>query len=234
MRRLFGPLFYGASHAFDLAATEFRQRRPRSVADVARATESLRRRALSSSEQLSAEDARIEHSQTQARAENQIHSNRLFVGSLPFTVTDDDLRAVFAAAGEVLSAKVIMDRYTGRSKGFGFVEMAHITIDDILLLDGHPIGGRRIKINKAKAMPERPPRSSWYPGEGDRNLRLSDIAPERDQPAAETPEVVQPPAETSEAEEIGSMVDEIFVDVQIVWEGTDKARQSDELLRSRR
>ena len=233
MRRLFGPLFYGASHAFDLAATEFRQRRPRSVADVARATESLRRRVLSSSEQLSAEDTRIEHSQTQARAENQIHSNRLFVSSLPFTVTDDDLRAVFAAAGEVLSAKVIIDRDTGRSKGFGFVEMAHIAIDDILLLDGHPIGGRQIKINKAK-MPERPSRSSWYPGEGDRNLRLSDIAPEGDQPAAETPEVVQSPAETSEAEEIGSMVDEIFVDVQIVWEGTDKARQSDELLRSGR
>jgi RNA recognition motif-containing protein len=82
----------------------------------------------------------------------------LFVGSLPFSVTDDDLRATFAAVGEVVSAKVIVDRDSGRSKGFGFVEMAYITMDDIRSLDGLLMGGRRITVNEAKPMLERPVR----------------------------------------------------------------------------
>lgn len=229
MRRLFGPLSYGASHVFDLAATEFRQRRPRSAADVARAADILRRRASSLSERLRAEDNRMEHSGTEISANSKIHSNRLFVGALPFGVTDDDLRATFAAVGEVVSAKVIMDRDTGRSKGFGFVEMAHITMDDIRSLDGLPLGGRRITVNEARPMPERSHSPKRYPGEGDRHAGLSDPAPEVIQPK---PEVIQPSAESPGAEEIGSMVDEVFV--EFVWEGTDKARQSDELLGSRR
>jgi RNA recognition motif-containing protein len=144
----------------------------------------------------------------------------LFVGSLPFDATDDDLLAVFGTVGEVVSAKVIMDRDSGRSKGFGFVEMAHITENDILLLDGFPMRGRRLTVNVARPMPERSPRPDRYGG--DRHPRVS----------SPVPEVVQPVAETSGAEEIGPMVDAIFV--EFVWEGTDKARQSDELLGSRR
>ena len=79
-------------------------------------------------------------------------SNKLFVGSLPFEVTELDLRDLFKQYGEVLSAKVIIDRDSGRSKGFGFVEMgsdgsAQSAID---ALNGSEIKGRAIKVNLAR------------------------------------------------------------------------------------
>jgi cold-inducible RNA-binding protein len=84
-------------------------------------------------------------------------ANKLFVGSLSFNTTDAELAEAFAKAGTVVSAKVIMDRDSGRSKGFGFVEM---TTDEeaqeaIRLLGDQELDGRRLTVNIAKPMPER-------------------------------------------------------------------------------
>lgn len=79
-------------------------------------------------------------------------STNIYVGNLPFTTTNSELRDMFAPHGEVADAQVIMDRETGRSRGFGFVEMA----DDadaqtaIRELDGADMGGRALKVNVAK------------------------------------------------------------------------------------
>ena len=77
---------------------------------------------------------------------------KLFVGGLPFSTTDDELQAAFAAFGTVSSAKVITDRETGRSRGFGFVEFDN---DDegkasIAGLDGKELGGRTIHVSEAR------------------------------------------------------------------------------------
>lgn len=82
----------------------------------------------------------------------------IYVGNLSYAVSDDNLREVFEAYGEVSSAKVITDKYSGRSKGFGFVEMtddaqAKNAIDQ---LDGAEIDGRPVKVNEARAREERP------------------------------------------------------------------------------
>jgi RNA recognition motif-containing protein len=79
-------------------------------------------------------------------------ANKLFVGSLAWTATDDDLANFFSEAGTVLSAKVIVDRDTNRSKGFGFVEMstdeeAKAAIDK---LNGKELNGRAIAVNEAR------------------------------------------------------------------------------------
>ena len=81
----------------------------------------------------------------------------IYVSNLSYAVQDDDLRSYFAEYGEVTSAKVIMDKYTSRSKGFGFVEMS----DDeaakkaIAELDGATVDGRSIKVNVARPKEER-------------------------------------------------------------------------------
>lgn len=76
---------------------------------------------------------------------------KLYVGNLPYNFTSADLQAMFAAKGEVTSADVVMDRDTGRSRGFGFVEMPD---DDgrkaIEELDGADSGGRRLTVNEAR------------------------------------------------------------------------------------
>lgn len=77
---------------------------------------------------------------------------KLFVGSLPFSTTSDQLQAMFAAAGTVVSANVIMDKMTGRSRGFGFVEMstdeeAKAAIDK---LNGTEVEGRKIFVSEAR------------------------------------------------------------------------------------
>jgi len=85
-------------------------------------------------------------------------ATKLFVGSLSWGVNDDQLKDFFSAAGEVVSAKVITDRDTNRSKGFGFVEMSN---DDeakkaIADLNGKELDGRPIVVNEARAREERP------------------------------------------------------------------------------
>jgi len=91
-------------------------------------------------------------------------ANKLFVGSLPFSTTDESLAAHFAQAGTVVSAKVIMDRDSGRSKGFGFVEMS--TDEEaqkaIQMLGDQELDGRRLTVNIAKPMPERSARPNHY------------------------------------------------------------------------
>ena len=79
-------------------------------------------------------------------------AKKLFVGSLPYSVTDERLRDLFAEAGEVTSAKVIMDRETNRSKGFGFVEMAteEQAQAAVSALNGKEIDGRRIAVAEAR------------------------------------------------------------------------------------
>lgn len=86
--------------------------------------------------------------------------NRLYVGNLPYSVRDNDLQTSFGAFGEVKSARVMMERDTGRSKGFGFVEMG----DDaqaqaaIAGMHGQDLGGRTIVVNEARPAESRPPR----------------------------------------------------------------------------
>lgn len=90
-------------------------------------------------------------------------AQKLFVGSLAYGATEDQLREFFEAAGTVVSAKIITDRETGRSKGFGFVEMesdeeAQKAIND---LNGKDLAGRPIAINIARPMENRDRRPSY-------------------------------------------------------------------------
>jgi RNA recognition motif-containing protein len=83
----------------------------------------------------------------------------LYVGNLPFQTTSDELSALFGRVGAVTSAQVITDRETGRSRGFGFVEMSdedgRKAIDE---LTGADMGGRAITVNEARPRAPRPPR----------------------------------------------------------------------------
>ena len=78
--------------------------------------------------------------------------NKLYVGNLPFSATDDSLRELFAQAGQVESARIITDRDTGRSKGFGFVEMSNDGEGEraIAALNGRELDGRVLNINEAR------------------------------------------------------------------------------------
>jgi cold-inducible RNA-binding protein len=83
---------------------------------------------------------------------------KLYVGNLSYSVTDASLQEMFAPFGTVESAQVIMDRDAGRSKGFGFVEMANAAEADaaIAALNGKDTGGRALKVNEAKPKEDRP------------------------------------------------------------------------------
>jgi hypothetical protein len=92
--------------------------------------------------------------------------NKLYVGNLPYSFRDEDLQQAFAAHGNVNSAKVMMERDTGRSKGFGFVEMgsdaeAQTAINE---MNGQQFGGRGLVVNEARPMEPRPPRSGGFGG----------------------------------------------------------------------
>ncbi|MBI4127471.1 MAG: RNA-binding protein [Parcubacteria group bacterium] len=97
-------------------------------------------------------------------------AKKLYVGSLPYETTGDQLRDLFAQAGQVASAQVISDKFSGRSKGFGFVEMstdeeAQKAID---MFNGKEMGGRTIVVNEARPMTERKPRGDFGGGRRDR------------------------------------------------------------------
>ena len=87
----------------------------------------------------------------------------IYVGNLAYAVTDDDLREAFAAFGEVSRANVIMDRDTGRSKGFGFVEMPDNAQAEAAIngLNDKPLSGRAIRVNEAKPREDRPRRPRY-------------------------------------------------------------------------
>ena len=95
-------------------------------------------------------------------------SKKLYVGSLPYETTDDQLKELFSQAGTVESARIITDKFSGRSKGFGFVEMsseeeAQKAIDS---LNGHQVGTRNIIVNEARPMTERKSRNFGRGGYG--------------------------------------------------------------------
>jgi RNA recognition motif-containing protein len=92
--------------------------------------------------------------------------NKLYVGNLPYTVRDDDLQQAFSAFGSVSSAKVMMERDTGRSKGFGFVEMGSDSEAQSAIqgMNGQSLGGRSLVVNEARPMEPRPPRSGGLGG----------------------------------------------------------------------
>jgi RNA recognition motif-containing protein len=99
-------------------------------------------------------------------------ATKLFVRSLAYAVTDDQLEEFFAAAGTVQSAKVIVDRETNRSKGYGFVEMASDEEAKAAIeqLDGKELAGRQIFVAEARPQEDRAPRSFGGGGGGfDRN-----------------------------------------------------------------
>ncbi len=85
-------------------------------------------------------------------------SKKLYVGGIPYTMDNEALKEAFAPAGTVTSAMVIIDKRTNRSKGFGFVEMA--TDEEaqaaIAMFNGQEIGGRKVIVNEARPMEERP------------------------------------------------------------------------------
>jgi cold-inducible RNA-binding protein len=87
--------------------------------------------------------------------------NKLYVGNLPYSFRDEDLQQAFAAHGTVSSAKVMMERDTGRSKGFGFVEMGSDAEAQAAIsgMNGQQYGGRGLVVNEARPMEPRPPRS---------------------------------------------------------------------------
>lgn len=89
---------------------------------------------------------------------------KLYVGNLAYTVSNDDLRDLFSQVGQVQNATVIMDKFSGQSKGFGFVEMttAEEAASAIRQFDGADLKGRNIKVNEAR------PRESSFGGGSDR------------------------------------------------------------------
>ena len=94
--------------------------------------------------------------------------NKLYVGNLPYGVRDNDLEQAFGQFGSVTSAKVMMERDTGRSKGFGFVEMGSDAEAQAAIngMNGQPLGGRAIVVNEARPMEPRPPRTGGFGGGG--------------------------------------------------------------------
>ena len=116
--------------------------------------------------------------------------NRLFVGNLPYTVTEDSLRDYFSQAGVVISVKIITDKYSGRSKGFGFIEME--TEEDANkakeMFDGKDLEGRALAVKDA-----RPPRE-------DGGAPVPAASEPQEVPAAE-PEEEAKPEEAAEPEE---------------------------------
>lgn len=88
-------------------------------------------------------------------------NKKLYVGSLPFSTTEEELHELFGAYGQISSVRIITDKFTGMSKGFGFVEMENL--DDaskaIEALNGSNLGGRTLIVNAARPEQARPPRS---------------------------------------------------------------------------
>ena len=94
--------------------------------------------------------------------------NKLYVGNLPYSYRDSDMEQAFAQYGTVSSAKVMMERDTGRSKGFGFVEMSNDAEAQAAIagMNGQQIGGRGLVVNEARPMEARAPRSGGFGGGG--------------------------------------------------------------------
>jgi RNA recognition motif-containing protein len=98
-------------------------------------------------------------------------SKNIFVGNLPFTTTSDELREMFTEYGNVTRAQVASDRETGRSRGFGFVEMAEGADEAITALNGAQFNGRALTVNEAKPREDRGARTGGGSGGGSGGAR---------------------------------------------------------------
>ncbi len=96
----------------------------------------------------------------------------IYVGNLAYSITEDDLREAFAAYGEISSVSLITDKFSGESKGFGFVEMPNNSEADAAIkgLNETPMKGRNVKVNQAKPRGDRPPRGGGGGGGGGRRF----------------------------------------------------------------
>jgi hypothetical protein len=137
----------GASRVIDLSSAAFTQRRSRSVAELHLKADLITARAFP--------DRNL--------PEESPPSIRLFVGALPWDLTDDALAEAFAPFGEVIKAAIVRDRETHRSRGFAFVEMVNITNETINLMDDLELLGRRITVNEARPREDRPRRARSFP-----------------------------------------------------------------------
>lgn len=99
---------------------------------------------------------------------NSVQGNKLYVGGIPYRSTEDDLKNAFAEAGNVVSASIISDRMTGRSRGFGFVEMASEAEAQAAIdrWDGKEMEGRTLSVSFARPQGDRPPRREGGGGFG--------------------------------------------------------------------
>ena len=99
-------------------------------------------------------------------------AKKLYVGGLPYSATEDSLKEAFAQAGTVASVAIISDRMTGRSKGFGFVEMAsdEEALKAIEMFNGKDFEGRNLTVNEARPMEPRAPRSGGFDRGGGRGF----------------------------------------------------------------
>lgn len=81
---------------------------------------------------------------------------KLYVGNLPFSATEEELRALFEKAGTVVSADIVKDRETGKSRGFAFVQMGSQAEAEkaVSMLNGYSLGGRQLRVNPAQARPD--------------------------------------------------------------------------------
>ena len=93
-------------------------------------------------------------------------AKKLYVGGISYSTTSDGLKNAFAEVGEVIKADIIMDRMTGRSKGFGFVEMANDAEADAAIAkwNGQELDGRKLTVNEARPMEPRAPRGDFRGG----------------------------------------------------------------------
>ncbi len=91
---------------------------------------------------------------------------KLYVGGIPYRTTEDELRTAFQEAGEVVSASIISDRMTGRSRGFGFVEMSSEAEGQAAIdrWDGKEFDGRMLSVSMARPQGDRPPREGGFGG----------------------------------------------------------------------
>ncbi|MDI9355126.1 MAG: RNA-binding protein [Cyanobium sp. MAG06] len=95
-----------------------------------------------------------------------MQGNKLYVGGIPYSSTNEDLKAYFSQAGTVISAQIIIDKFSNRSKGFGFVEMGsdEEAQKAIEMFNDKDFMGRTLMVNVAKPMEERPPRTGGFSG----------------------------------------------------------------------
>ena len=105
----------------------------------------------------------------------------IYVSNLSYSIKDNDLRELFEGYGEVSSARVITDRNTGRSRGFGFVEMTDDEAGQKAIneLNAAEVQGRNINVNEARPQTERPERTGGYRDRNDRFERRNDNGPRR-------------------------------------------------------